>query len=149
MGANIYYSDTHSIVTDIALPSSILDSTSVGKLKSEYKVGRGYFISLKTYSLINSDGSVVKIARGLTGDTLNENDYIKMYRGNSINKGIKKFSTTNYYKGTVLISEDTITLNPVNYTKRVKRYNHNIWVDTKFIVYDKNMANLHDTSVAT
>lgn len=45
---NIYYSDTDSIVTDIELPSDMIDPKAIGKLKLEHKIKKGYFISAKT-----------------------------------------------------------------------------------------------------
>jgi hypothetical protein len=44
MGGNIYYSDTDSIVTDLELPTSMVDPKVLGKLKLEHEVVRGYFI---------------------------------------------------------------------------------------------------------
>lgn len=52
LGGNIYYSDTDSIVTDIQLPAEYVDEKEIGKLKLEYLVDKGYFISGKTYCLI-------------------------------------------------------------------------------------------------
>jgi hypothetical protein len=55
LGGQIYYSDTDSIVTDLDLEHifpNMIDSKELGKLKKEYYVEKGYFISGKTYCLI-------------------------------------------------------------------------------------------------
>lgn len=51
-GGNIFYSDTDSIVTDMELPDSMVNSKEIGKLKLENKVKKVIFISAKTYCLI-------------------------------------------------------------------------------------------------
>lgn len=126
MGGNIYYSDTDSIVTDIELPTNMVDPKVLGKLKLEHKVVRGYFISAKTYYLINTKGEEIKKAKGLNSITLKEDDYIELYKGNNIKTGQKTYSTTNYYEGSVVISSKPITLNADSYTKRTKIYKDNI-----------------------
>ena len=138
MGGNIYYSDTDSIVTDIELPTSMVDPKILGKLKLEHKVVRGYFMSAKTYCLINTEGQEIKKAKGLKSLTLKEDDYLELYKGNSIKTGKKTYSTTNYYEGSVVISNKPITLNADSYTKRTKIYKDNIWIDTKPLIYNIN-----------
>ncbi len=138
MGGNIYYSDTDSIVTDIELPTDMVDPKILGKLKLEHKVVRGYFISAKTYCLINTEGKEIKKAKGLKSITLKEADYIKLYKGNNIKTGKKTYSTTNYSEGSVLISNKRITLNADSYTKRTKIYKDNVWIDTKPLIYNIN-----------
>lgn len=136
MGGNIYYSDTDSVVTDIKLPASMVDPKAIGKLKLEHHIKRGYFISAKTYCLINDNGVEIKKAKGLNSNTLSEDDYVEMYKGKDIKTGIKPYSTTNYLEGSVIISEKEITLNADSYTKRVKVYKDNTWVDTEPLTYN-------------
>ena len=143
MGANIYYSDTDSIVTDIELPSSMVDPKSLGKLKLEYEVARGYFISAKTYCLClhkpdKNNKMIVKKAKGIKSITLKESDYIKLYKGYNVKTGKKIYSTTNYYQGSVVINNEPITLKADSYTKRIKIYKDNIWIDTKPLTYNIN-----------
>ena len=138
MGGNIYYSDTDSIVTDLELPTNMVDSKILGKLKLEHKVVRGYFISAKTYCLINTKGDEIKKAKGLKSTTLKEADYIDLYKGNNIKTGEKTYSTTNYYEGSVVISNKYITLNTNSYTKRTKIYKDKNWIDTKPLIYNIN-----------
>ena len=137
MGGNIYYSDIDSIVTDIELPTNMVDPKILGMLKLEHKVVRGYFISGKTYCLINTEGKKIKKAKGLNCITLDENDYIKLYKGINIKIGEKTYSTTSYSQGSVLISNKPITLKADSYTKRTKIYKDNIWIDTKPLILYK------------
>ena len=59
----------------------MVDQKSLGKLKLEHYIKRGYFISAgaKTYCLINSNGSETKKAKALNSNTPGEDDYIEMY----------------------------------------------------------------------
>lgn len=82
-------------------------------------------------------GGIVKKAKGLNSKTLEKNDYIEMYKGNDVKTGLKTSSATNYYQGSVVINEETITLNAESYLKRTKIYEHNIWIDTKPLLYNK------------
>jgi len=129
MGGNIYYSDTDSIVTDIEELPNMVDPKVLGKLKLEHKVVRGYFISAKTYCLIKDKDKdtgkdkEIKKAKGLMSLTLEEKDYIELYKGNNVETGEKTYSTTNYYEGSVLIENKPITLNADSYTKRTKIFN--------------------------
>lgn len=42
-GANIYYSDTDSIITDRPLDTNLVDTNLLGKLKLEHKVSKAFF----------------------------------------------------------------------------------------------------------
>lgn len=126
MNGNIYYSDTDSIVTDIELPSDMIDPKAIGKLKLEHKIKKGYFISAKTYCLITDDEKVIIKAKGVKKNTLSESDFIDMYNGEDIKTAIKSASITDYSEGSVVISEKQITLNAKSYLKRNKIYKDNV-----------------------
>lgn len=144
MGGNIYYSDTDSIVTDIKLPIDMVDPKALGKLKLEYEVKRGYFIGAKTYCLVLNKPIIiegkevweVKIAKGLDSKTLTEQDYVKMYKGGDVKTGIKTYSTTNYFEGSVVVKDEKITLNADSYVKRIKICEDNVWVSTKPLIHN-------------
>jgi hypothetical protein len=53
---NLYYTDTDSIVTDIALDSKLIGN-KLGQFKLEYEIDKAYFISSKTYCLVLKEGS--------------------------------------------------------------------------------------------
>lgn len=66
----IYYTDTDSIVTDIALPDEMVDPKIIGKLKLEHTIKQGYFISNKTYCIVNTEGKIIKKAKGVNSEKL-------------------------------------------------------------------------------
>lgn len=75
-GGNIYYSDTDSIVCNIELPTSTVDSKELGKLKLEHKVNKGIFITNKTYCLIDENNKFINKAKGINSESLNKNLFI-------------------------------------------------------------------------
>lgn len=146
LGGKLYYSDTDSIVTDIELPADMVDSKAIGKLKLEYKIIKGYFLSGKTYCLVIPEeykdntrdksiehGNVIK-SKGFDKKSLNENDFIKLYEGNDIKTGLTTYTVTDYSKGSVVIKESELTLHADSYIKRRKIYKDNLWVDTKPLI---------------
>lgn len=128
LGGKIYYSDTDSLVTDIAMPDDFISNKTIGKLKLEHKVDKGYFISNKTYLLVLENKKTIIKSKGVLNSSLTINDFIDMYKGHPINSGIK----TSAIKGSVTITENTnIKLDPASYTKRTKLYNNQVqWIDT-------------------
>ena len=46
MGGNIFYSDTDSLVTNIKLPDYMVNNKELGKLKLEYEIDKGIFVSV-------------------------------------------------------------------------------------------------------
>lgn len=89
-GGSLFYSDTDSLVTDLTLaklieimPEKIGDT--LGKLKFEYEIDIGYFISNKTYLLRLKSGQLIKKAKGIKSDSLSLSDYETMYyKSNSV-----------------------------------------------------------------
>lgn len=167
LGGKIYYSDTDSIVTDIELElvwPEMVHPKEIGKLKREYFVKKGYFISGKTYCLLLKDNvdiktksinikdskerkefekNVILKAKGMKSSYLCVNDYIKMWKGESIDSAVKFVGLKDYEDGSVTIKkENNIKLNIEGYTSREKVY-ENIWVDTKpLLIYkDKYISN--------
>ena len=55
MGGNIYYTDTGSLVTDILLPESMVNSKQLGLLKLEHVIIKAIFNNNKTYWLLVRD----------------------------------------------------------------------------------------------
>ena len=56
----IYYHDTDSIVTNLKLPDHLVDQNVLGKLKLEYIIKEGLFITDKTYYILSTEGEIVK-----------------------------------------------------------------------------------------
>lgn len=116
LGGIIYYSDTDSIVySGIELSKDMLDSKELGKLKMEYFVERGYFISGKTYCLVTkgmnesfsasaSENAIIK-AKGMKSYNLSEKDFIKMLQGETIDTAIKITAIKDYEDGSVTIKK--------------------------------------------
>lgn len=131
-GGSIYYSDTDSIVTDKKLPDYMVDSKEIGKLKLEYEVKEGIFISGKTYWLTSQDELIVNKAKGINSSSLSYEDYTNLLQNKNVYTATKKQSKIDWSVGHVVIEEkDNITINSDSYTKRAKIYNDEVWVDTK------------------
>lgn len=104
----------------------MLDSKEIGKLKKEYFVERGYFISGKIYCLVLKDENVIIKAKGVKSYNLSENDYIKMLHGETIDTAIKITGIKDYEDGSVTITkDDKVKLNSEGYTRREKIFKNN------------------------
>ena len=77
----VYYCDTDSIVTDVELPSEIVDSIELGKWDLENTIEKGLFLKPKVYSEITlKEGTNIKF-KGVsreTQKTLNFNNYVEL-----------------------------------------------------------------------
>jgi hypothetical protein len=128
-GGKIYYSDTDSIVTDIALPDNLVGN-ELGQFKLEYKLKEAYFISSKTYCLVleeehitkKNKGTVIK-SKGVFENSLSLKDFKTMYFDQKKVKATKADSKSNYKVGYVNIDTKEVILNFDSYTKRDKIYN--------------------------
>jgi len=81
-GGSIYYTDY--IVTNIKLPSNLVDNTSLGKFKLEHKLKHGYFVGSKFFCLILLK-KLIKKAKGIMRDRLIVFHYVNLLKG----KGLK------------------------------------------------------------
>lgn len=136
MGGNIYYSDTDSLVTDILLPESMVDSKQLGLLKLEHVIIKGIFNNNKTYWLLVRDknGELMVISKGLgfSSYSINFNDHLNLLLGMDIS-ATKIFSRIEWDKGYVTIDDSKgVIVKGNSYKGRTKVYDfHNLWVDTK------------------
>ena len=77
----VYYCDTDSIVTDVELPSEIVDPIELGKWDLENTIEKGLFLKPKVYSEITlKEGTNIKF-KGVsreTQKTLNFNNYVEL-----------------------------------------------------------------------
>jgi hypothetical protein len=89
-GGKIYYSDTDSIVTNIELPESMVNNKDIGKLKLEHKVKEAYFISNKTYCIIDNNDELTKKTKGVNKNQLTLKDYQDMYTKNKSITTVRK-----------------------------------------------------------
>lgn len=138
MGGKIYYSDTDSIVTNIKLDDNLIAS-EIGKLKLEHVISKAYFISSKTYCFINSEGLLIKKAKGVDSNSMSLDNYLDLYKDTYI-EALQRYSKTNYSNGEVIIGTKNITLNPNSYVKREKLYVDNKWVDTNSLFIDESFS---------
>ena len=144
-GGNVYYTDTDSIVTDIPLDADLVGN-ELGKFKVEYKIKEGYYISNKTYgvSLLDKimgdngkETSYVMKSKAILKGTLDFDSFKAMYKGSDI-KATKRTALRDFYKGSVVLKDDQITLKHDSYTKRSKVFKRGMWIDTKPLVLEKS-----------
>ena len=135
--ANIFYTDTDSIITDKPLDNNLVGK-DLGQFKLEHLIKKGYFITNKTYCILDNNDNVIIKVKGVNENTLTIDDFKKMYLGSNV--GASRFeSIRNYSEGytNVKISRD-ITLSSTAYKKRDKIFNgNNIWIDTKPLTINK------------
>lgn len=79
-GGKLYYSDTDSLVTNIKLDESLVDSKALGKLKLEYEVAKGIFIAPKLYYLLEVNGKEVIRAKGINKESINFESYLNLLK---------------------------------------------------------------------
>ena len=142
-GGNIYYSDTDSIVTNIPLNPELVGN-KIGQFKLEHKLKKAYFITSKTYILINTRNKRIIKSAGVTKPknhsrskyNLNLNKFIALYKGLEVETK-RNESTIDFSGGYVNLNTNKITLYGDSFTKRSKVYNsHNMWIDTKPLTID-------------
>lgn len=150
-GGNIYYTDTDSVVTDIALDNNLVGN-DLGQFKLEYKINKGYFVSNKTYFLELSEkkfdtylnkyiSSVIK-SKTVKSDSLTLDSFKELYTGNDV-VAVKRSAITDYNKGSVLIRDDNVKLRHDSFTKRQKVYKRGKWVDTKPLILNNNINEIN------
>ncbi|YP_008475016.1 hypothetical protein (mitochondrion) [Candida oxycetoniae] len=136
LGYTLYYCDTDSLIIDKELPSEYV-GTELGQFKLEHTISEGYFISGKLYHLINNDGSIKSVAKGIT-ESLTTNDYKDLL--NRINVSADKLSSIRHYsEGYVSIDNMKIVINHDSFDKRRKIYINNIWSDTTPIIINEEI----------
>lgn len=130
-GGNIYYTDTDSIVTDIEL-DPVYVGDKLGQFKLLDDIEKGYFISSKTYCLIQKNGKVIMKAKGVNDkENLSIETYEKLYNNEDVQL-TKNYSSKDLYKGGVYFLDTNMTIKHDSYSKREKIFDeNNKWIDTK------------------
>ena len=113
----------------------MVHSKDIGKFDLEYIISKAIFVSDKLYLITTQDGKEKKVGKGVQAEKLSYEDYLKMYRGESINYATKKTTKRNYALGTVSITnENNIKLKTDVYRKRRKKCivkdNKFVWIGT-------------------
>ena len=140
-GGNIYYSDTDSIVTNIPLSSELVGN-QIGQFKLEHKIKKAYFITGKTYIIIDTKNKKSVTSAGVTKPkryskyNLNLNKFIALYKGLVV-KTKRNESSIDFTGGYVNLNINKVILDGDSYTKRGKVYDsNNMWIDTKPLTID-------------
>jgi len=127
----VAYSDTDSLVTNVELPASMIDATTLGLMKLEHKIQLGYFVAPKLYYLKDLEGNEISKSRGYKGQISLEH-FIDLYKGSSVTFNIDK-----WYR---LPKEHRVEIRNIQLTlsstinKREKIFNDSgDWIDTKSI----------------
>jgi hypothetical protein len=133
-GADLYYSDTDSIVVSRTFDSCFVDQKQLGKLKLVYKIKEGLFLSPKFYYIIieNDEQTTVIKSKGV------QEGKICVEEMNEFYKNIRSFMTieqSNFKKqNSPLVSSYPEQYQTYNLSakdlKRHKVFKDNIWVDT-------------------
>jgi hypothetical protein len=147
-GGNLYYSDTDSIVTNIPLEYKLIGN-NIGQFKLEHTIYKAFFISNKTYLLKANNKTIIPIsiyfnnvikAKGVNNSNLNLKDFENLYKGVKINSQ-RTESYKDFSDGYVNINIKNILLDGDAYTKRLKVYENDKWIDTKPLTINKNPNN--------
>jgi len=100
--AEIYYSDTDSLVLNKELPKEYIDSATLGKLKLEHTIKEGIFALPKVYYLESKDGTIVTKAKGYPGK-LSKEQYLELIQ----EKDITNLSITKWFRS---MKESTVQI---------------------------------------
>lgn len=140
-GGNIYYSDTDSIVTNTPLNPELVGK-NIGLFKLVHTIKKAYFITGKTYIIIDTKNKKSITSAGVTKPkryskyNLNLKKFIALYKGLEV-KTKRNESSIDFSEGYVNLNTNKITLYGDSYAKRSKVYNNkNMWIDTKPLTID-------------
>lgn len=82
----MYYSDTDSLVTNIALPDKLVSSNKLGFLKLEHDIVEGIFITNKIYYLLDKKGAIHIRAKGVDSSSLNYEKFLNLLKYRNISE---------------------------------------------------------------
>lgn len=133
-GYTLYYTDTDSLVVNKPIDESLV-GPKLGQFKLEHRIKRGYFISSKLYCLVTYDkdsgNSLITKSKGADSSSLTEVDFVGLLHKTNIEL-IKTQSHILYDKGSVNITNSSVTFDADAYKNRLKIYNDDgVWVDTR------------------
>lgn len=127
----LYYTDTDSGYFDRALPSTMVNSKVLGKMKLENVLDRVIFLAPKVYYLITENGDHIYKVKGLTHDVeLNLKDFENLLFKESFLKKLQTKWRRNLSEGNVSILNEVYTLK-VTSNKRKLIYENGKLIGTK------------------
>ncbi len=136
---NLYYSDTDSLVLDRSLPPEYLDSATLGKLKLEYKLKEGIFISPKINYLLTEDNQEVFKAKGYSGK-LTRGDYEVLLGGGSLDLTMTKWFRSLKTQSISIQHKTPYKISPI-FNKRTTIFEDGVWVNTRALIINDTLIN--------
>ena len=106
---NLIYSDTDSVTLEKPLPDKYLSKTELGKMKLEFILSEGIYISPKFYGLKGENGETIIKSKGIAKGKVNYQDLDKLYKGEDLTVKTTVFRK-NLAKGTVNIIDMDYTI---------------------------------------
>lgn len=142
-GGNIYYNNTNNIVTNTSLNFKLVGK-NLGLFKLVHTIKKAYFITGKTYIIINIKNKKSITSAGVTKPkrynkyNLNLKKFIALYKGLKV-KIKRNKSSIDFSEGYVNLNTNKITLYKDFYAKRSKVYNNkNKWINIKSLTINVN-----------
>jgi hypothetical protein len=105
----LIYCDTDSITLEKPLDEKYVSYTELGKLKLEYVIKEGIYISPKFYGLKCDNGETIIKTKGIAKGKFNYQDLEKLIKGENLSVTSTIFKK-NLVKGTVNIVEQIYTI---------------------------------------
>jgi DNA polymerase elongation subunit (family B) len=129
LGAELFYSDTDSIVINRKLPVELISSTELGLMKLEHIIEEGIFVMPKVYYLKTKDEEVFK-CKGYSG-RLTREQYLELMNGNVLNLTVNRWERS-LVQGSVRITREVPYELKFSFNKRVQVFNENgRWINTR------------------
>jgi len=129
LNLDLYYSDTDSLVLNGELPSNLIDSATLGKLKLEHKIREGLFLMPKVYYLETEEGNIVTKCKGFSGK-LSKTQYLELLEGNSLHLEVTKWNRS--LKDTYVRIQKGEPYHLIFlFNKREQLFENGIWTNTK------------------
>jgi hypothetical protein len=104
----LIYSDTDSATLDKPLDDKYISSNELGKMKLEYIINEGIYISPKFYGIKTENGKEIIKTKGISKGKFNYDDLERLYKGEDLT-----VTTTVFKKN---LSKGTINIKDVEYT---------------------------------
>jgi hypothetical protein len=121
------YTDTDSLFRTTPLPNNLVGK-ELGQFDFKGKVLRGYFLAPKFYCLVMENGDIITKTKGLSKNTLTEQDFLELYFGLTKKIPIEKF-ISKLYKSNISLRYSYLNIKP-QILKREPIYKDGLIIDT-------------------